>query len=226
MGRRIPIGNDDPILVHTSVLSLSLFIIGMASTMVIITGLCGVLFGRKSPPEQSSSPTSSTDDKKDATSNGETDDNDLEDAETRELPLPPALKAMSMKMPRSMSTNNLAKSHSTRNFDKAISMKMPRSMSTKLQDDKHHRKKGKLNSENSLWAKPIILGEKCKVPDEEDTLIYDKKGNKITTYHKKTTSSMSMSRQSSYIDPIAIPIRDKDKGVRKGDDEDSSNGDK
>ncbi|KAL0311862.1 UNVERIFIED_CONTAM: Pectinesterase inhibitor [Sesamum radiatum] len=44
--------------------------------------------------------------------------------------------------------------------------------------------------QDSLWRKTIILGEKCRVrDDDEDNILYDEKGNKIATFHQKTQSA-------------------------------------
>ncbi|KAL7205313.1 hypothetical protein ACSBR2_018290 [Camellia fascicularis] len=59
--------------------------------------------------------------------------------------------------------------------------------------------------EDSILKKTIILGEKCKVPDENDTILYDEKGNMTSTYHLKTPNSLALSRQTSSIDLEAIP---------------------
>ncbi|CAI9093722.1 OLC1v1029274C1 [Oldenlandia corymbosa var. corymbosa] len=76
-------------------------------------------------------------------------------------------------------------------------------------DDNNQNRKNrdkKLKHEDSIWKKTIILGEKCKVPDEddEDAILYDEKGNRIPAYHRKTTS-VALSRQNSGIDLDAIP---------------------
>lgn len=73
-------------------------------------------------------------------------------------------------------------------------------------DDYGTRKKDKkLKHEDSIWKKTIILGEKCKIPDEDDdAILYDENGNRISTYHRKSTS-LALSRQNSGIDPGAIP---------------------
>lgn len=40
---------------------------------------------------------------------------------------------------------------------------------------------GKLKHEDSIWMKTIILGEKCRVPDEEEgAIIYEGKGKRIS----------------------------------------------
>lgn len=84
----------------------------------------------------------------------------------------------------------------------SLSMKLPRSLSTAKREENHQQKKGDLNSEDTVWMKTIILGEKCKVPAEDDAaVIYDGKGNRISAYHPKTPSMFSLSRQCSFKDP-------------------------
>ncbi|KAM6541838.1 hypothetical protein CsatB_006285 [Cannabis sativa] len=69
-------------------------------------------------------------------------------------------------------------------------------------NDDTTKKKGKrkMDHQESIWMKTIILGEKCKVSDEEEeAVIYERKGKKISAYHPRTGSSLSISRQSSFI---------------------------
>ncbi|XP_047966567.1 uncharacterized protein LOC125210959 [Salvia hispanica] len=58
--------------------------------------------------------------------------------------------------------------------------------------------------EDSVWKKTIILGERCRVPedeDEDDVKLFDEKGNKIITYHPKSHSGLlQYSRQSTSLD--------------------------
>ncbi|CAK7352912.1 unnamed protein product [Dovyalis caffra] len=142
--------------------------------------------------------------------------------EVKELPLPPAMLMTAETTP---ANNFMKKSASTRSLSsvsmKAMSMKLPRSMSLAWKDGEeknNQKKKGKLKHEDSVWMKTIILGEKCKVPDEDEAVIYDGKGKRISTYHKKASSSFSaMSRQNSQIDLKAIPSQDREKGVSRKD---------
>ncbi|KAI3728204.1 hypothetical protein L6452_16836 [Arctium lappa] len=58
----------------------------------------------------------------------------------------------------------------------------------------------KLKHENSIVKKPIILGEKCKVPvDDEDPIVYDEKGREISTFHNKEPTVVSLARQYSRV---------------------------
>lgn len=55
----------------------------------------------------------------------------------------------------------------------------------------------KMTRSDSLLSKTIILGGKCRIPDEdEDHVILDENGQPITTFHRRQSCS-SMSRQSS-----------------------------
>jgi len=142
--------------------------------------------------------------------------------EIKELPLPPA---MQLTAETTSASNCMKKSASTRSLSsmsmKAISMKLPRSMSLVRKDGddkKNQKKKGKPKHEDSVWMKTIILGEKCKVPDEDEAVIYDGKGKRISTYHKKA----SCSRQNSQIDLNAIPSQDREKGVSREEGEEFS----
>uniref|UniRef100_A0A7N0V780 Uncharacterized protein n=1 Tax=Kalanchoe fedtschenkoi TaxID=63787 RepID=A0A7N0V780_KALFE len=63
--------------------------------------------------------------------------------------------------------------------------------------------KAKLEKEESVWMKTIILGEKCRV--EDDAVIFDQRGLKLTAYHPKVPSSLPVSRTSSYFHPDAVP---------------------
>ncbi|KAJ4709042.1 Phosphatidylinositol 3,4,5-trisphosphate 5-phosphatase [Melia azedarach] len=150
----------------------------------------------------------------------------------RELPLPPAMKTLR----GAYSCNNLTRTMSMRRVDTSSMMsmkKMPRSISVRNDDVHNNNKKKKkkagiLKTEDSVWKKTIILGEKCRPDEEDDGIIYDNKGNKITAYHKKTQSNYSLSRTSSRVDHDirASPVgRDKDKGVVRKDHGDKDEND-
>ncbi|KAI3692542.1 hypothetical protein L6452_32359 [Arctium lappa] len=67
------------------------------------------------------------------------------------------------------------------------------------EDDDKNCDNDKLKREDSVWKKTIILGEKCRVPDEdEDDIIFDENGRRITLFH-------SISRQSSNISQEVTP---------------------
>lgn len=86
-------------------------------------------------------------------------------------------------------------------------MKVPEALS-KIRTIKEQRHASKENaSQDSIWMKTIILGERCRVPndEEEDAIIYDDKGKRVPMYQPKTPRSLPVSRTNSYIDTSALP---------------------
>lgn len=156
--------------------------------------------------DENASPTTTTPSPATATnpSGGETE-NDGDEQRMKELPLPPKMQQVVNSSPPSQ----IAKSASERklNHMRSMSIKVPRSLSVVRNhlDEGRQRRKEKMKGEESIWTKTIILGEKCKVPDEEDGIIYEGKGKKISAYHPRAHSSMSFSRQGSAIDAEALP---------------------
>lgn len=223
MGRRIPT-DETSLLIHP-LLSLSLFVAGMAATVAIITALCS--FRRKSSqrsssqspdlkPEESSDVGNATNAEQPTTmaattttttpqQDSETDQENEDGRMSKELPLPPGMMYSGQLQYGNHDTTKtqMKKSASERRLLSHLSIKLPRSLSMakkdKVKEEYNKRKNnGKLKPEDSIWMKTIILGEKCKVPDDEEPVIYDAKGRRIPAYHPK-------SRQSSFIDPSAIP---------------------
>jgi len=216
MGRRIP--SDENLLIHPE-FSFSLLAIGMVATIAMIAALCGVRSRKKSSPlsspplnkkEENSVVSNSASSTVTITSSKAAEPVELEDSshnkkpQIKELPLPPSMKPIK----ESHSCNLITKSSSERRLPMSLSMKLPRSLSTakreenRRKEENHQQKKGDLNSEDTVWMKTIILGEKCKVPAEDDAaVIYDGKGNRISAYHPKTPSMFSLSRQCSFKDP-------------------------
>ncbi|PSS01259.1 Phosphatidylinositol 3,4,5-trisphosphate 5-phosphatase [Actinidia chinensis var. chinensis] len=230
MGRKLLIGENPS--VHP-IVSLSLLIAFMAAIVTLISSLC--VSRKKSPPHSASqrktteNPEVANSPQNEATTTTTTDTTmepeppsathiakdvatQPQTGEEPQLPLPP---------PPGMTHLRAASSCHYRMSSSASESKLLSSMSMRVQggggmgsrqqsrreEQQHEKKRGdkKLKHEDSIWKKTIILGEKCRVPDEDDTILYDEKGNRISTYHPKNPGSLPMSRQSSYIDPDAIP---------------------
>lgn len=222
MGRRVIV--DNAWLIHP-LLHLSFLAAGLAASMVIITAICSVRFRRRSkpsppqPPPQSnpleiakesnnSTPQPQTKEQEtehhEKTEHHTTENTEDTEVKIKELPLPPAMLQPKEGLP----SVNLIKMTSERKASfRILSLKMPRSLSVAINGvgehihQKEDKFKGMLKTEESVWMKTIILGEKC-VPDEEDPVIYDGKGKKISAYHPKSYSSVS--RQCSFLDPDAL----------------------
>lgn len=210
MGRKTPL--DESFLVHP-VLSFLVLAIGMAAAIAMITGLCGVRSRKKSSTSSSAAEDKSVAFNPPSTlpnvaaENAQTENaTEKADPVIKELPLPPAMKLMGETSPN----NQISKCMSERKLKINMSMKVPRSLSVSRhgdqKDDNGRHKKGKIKADDSVWMKTIILGEKCKVANEDEAVIYEGQGKKISAYHPRTASSISFSRQSSFIDPDAITI--------------------
>ena len=235
MGRRFP-AND----IHSlhPVLSFSLLAAGIAAALAIIAGLCGVRPRRRlrNSPPPSPAPTAKLPNK---TLDSQ---NDVAAAQELRLPLPPAMKQL---VRESYSCNDMAgklaaseqkkvsASSSMQVIERSLSMARPCNNSTtrdhnKKEDHDHqiirNKTTVKMDHQDSIWMKTIILGEKCKVPDhhgdgngdrdhgegdrESHGVIYEGfNGVKITAYHPRTASSLSISRQCSFVEHESISAR-------------------
>ncbi|PNY15621.1 hypothetical protein L195_g012320 [Trifolium pratense] len=129
----------------------------------------------------------------------------------KELPLPPAMQVMQQSN-NNINTKLVNRTTSERKLKFNLSMKMPRSLSLARNWDKKEDKyknleigkKEKLKADEGVWMKAIILGEKCVPDEEEDAVIYEGKGKKISAYHPRssvssTTNNKSLSRQWSSV---------------------------
>lgn len=231
MGRKFPVYSDNISLIH-QLLYFSFLIATFAATIAIITAICSVRFRRKSspPPPPKADPLNIPKDLKlnpssspppittETISNSEhvasierseqnnftteTTENN-EEVQIKELPLPPSM--LVPKEPSSLYKNsNLKKVASERRASFSLSLKMGRSLSVARNwDNKEDKNKGKVKTEDSVWMKTIILGEKC-VPDEEDPVIYEGKGKRISAYHPKSYSTIS--RQNSFLDADVFSV--------------------
>lgn len=125
-----------------------------------------------------------------------------------ELSLPPARKAA---LQGTHSCNNmvLRKSMSTKKkLSASLTIQMPRSLSMTMKRDTEDKsvRKTKLKAENSILVRPIILGEKCRVLDEEGDEDHKQRMPKHRIYHPRSLSSISISRTNSNIDMNVIPV--------------------
>ncbi|EOY29937.1 Uncharacterized protein TCM_037314 [Theobroma cacao] len=219
MGRMIPLDGDP--IIH-SALPFSLLVAGMAATIAIITGLCG--FRRKPSADSSAAPHLAEKSELDVPPSNnaaettlvppsvvttsitlETEERtDNSEEVIKELPPPPAMRTLR----ETYSCNNfMTKSASSRKLSSTLSLKHKRSISVNK-----IREKGKSKAEESVWTKTIILGEKCRVSDDhDDAVIYDGKGNRVTTYHPRSLSTVSLSRTCSSRNPDTISNQDKEK---------------
>ncbi|KAK4367271.1 hypothetical protein RND71_015151 [Anisodus tanguticus] len=220
MGRKIPLGEVHPNhpLIYFLFLTASI-----VSIIGIVSSLCGLLERIKGSPAGDSKENAAVV----STSQNEPENAKISDANNEEssdkrseenilqppLPPPPAMRAVAS---HNLRTNSMAPTRVSRSNSsiKSIQRKLSTSMSMKVTafsgalTQRREKINSKLKHEDSIWKKQIILGEKCKVPnhdEDDDTVIYDENGNKISPYYPKQLNVLSMSRQSSEIDANAIP---------------------
>lgn len=184
----------------------------MAGAIAIITSLCG--FRKKLSPK--SSPIIKVDRKSSELTKEKAVVND---EDMKELSVPPSMTQQA-RLSLSSSKPNIKKSASEKKLLSTLSMKAQRSLSmvkNNINQKDEQKNKGKLKHEDSIWMKTIILGEKCKVAHEENgAIIYEANGKRISAYHPRTISSLSVSRQCSSIEQDSIPIQ---KGKLEDDDD-------
>uniref|UniRef100_A0A5B7B3Z4 Uncharacterized protein n=1 Tax=Davidia involucrata TaxID=16924 RepID=A0A5B7B3Z4_DAVIN len=213
MGRKIPVSKNPSL--HP-ILSLWLLLACIAATIATISSLCGALSRKKSPPPSASQHITTENSDSDVVispmneAKTTMEPSPQNEEEEEELPPPP---------PPPPGVLRGEASYHFRSNSTASQGRLSRSMSMRVQgggriwrqlsrrEERHEKKRErKLNHEDSIWKKTIILGGKCRVPDDEDdAILYDEKGNRISTYHPRTASSLPVSRQTSFIDPDAIP---------------------
>ncbi|CAK8568440.1 unnamed protein product [Lathyrus sativus] len=220
MGRRPPLEN---IIVIHPFLHFSFFLASFVASIAIITAICSVRFLRKSQPdppqaqpldlskdsnETSPSPASPQHaeehepEHKNSTPVEQKQETENNEFLMKELPLPPAM----LQPKESLSGINMKKVASERKTSFSLSLKMPRNLSLAKNWDqiKEDINKVKPKTEESVWMKTIILGEKCNPDDEDDPVIFEGKGKKIAAYHPKSYSTIS--RQCSFLDPDALCV--------------------
>lgn len=233
MGRNIPLGEVHPI--HHSLVYFSFMIACISATIAIFSSLCGSLTKKKSPPPPISSNTrdnnensfvngttspKETSPRYDASfKRNSTDQRQLQGEESiflqQPLPPPPSMRANSNLRANSMTPTTHSRSNSSQGkLSASVSMRafggsLGSRQSSRREDSNYDNKKRdkKLSKdEDSIWKKQIILGEKCKIPadEDDDTILYDENGNRISAYHPKPIA-LTISRQSSNIEEHEIP---------------------
>ncbi|WOL14036.1 hypothetical protein Cni_G22816 [Canna indica] len=206
MGRRIPI---PPQVLHPS-LSIFLLVAWVAAAVTVVLSLCATCHRRSSrkpspdspasPPNESvakpasvdaAAPTSEQHDEKPADQGADVEPVTVieiaPDAVATHGPLPPTM------LPPSASTK------------RKMSMSFGKGLPDKLRMSRRERKG---ESEDTIWKKTIILGEKCKVAsdeEEEEVVVVDEKGNRQRYYHPRTPKSRQASRNNSFFYPDETP---------------------
>lgn len=224
MGRKIPLDNNDPSQAFHQTLCVPLLLAGIAAVMALVSLLCGDRSrGKPESPSSTHNPAEKTENSPSIspptaikTQNDSESVLDIAESESSssgsgsgsfkesQRNLLTGKRTQSIRGAFS-STNLLRKSASTQIMAKNLSTRMQRSVSMAGRDLQDMMNKGgKPKPEESVWMKTIILGEKCRVEDGEEAIIYERKGNKISAYHPKSSGS--------FIHHSAIRSRDEQRG--------------
>nr|GLL47042.1 unnamed protein product [Ipomoea trifida] len=230
MGRNIPAYHDYNNYNHKKhpvALSLTFLIACIAATIAVVWSLCGALSRKKppggapvgddeTPPSQKrnhpekfpSSPPPAKPEFTPLTPQPEAEEEDgsiiIKNDGIRRYgnfsrPLPPPPSRSASCHVRSHSQPVKLESSVSERVSTSSMMMMMRQGSRRDNNNSNNKMKY-LKHEDSVWKKAIILGEKCRVPDEdEEAIVYDEKGKRISTYHPKTKSNAFeiLSRQNS-----------------------------
>lgn len=220
MGRTIPPHNNNNHIIfftHHPFLSFSFLAATLAATIVIIAAMCGVKSPKK--PSPSSTPSDhhlNNTEENDLNSESpqiiitkpENQRNETLSNNNESLPLPPAMLQKNVSSSVDMKKYSLERRSS---FNLSFK-KVPRSFTKAKSDD--------FKTEESVWMKTIILGEKCVPDEEESSVIYEGKGKRISAYHPRSSSSLSIiSKQLSSIDLDSLPHDDEDDDDRDSQDQ-------
>ncbi|KAK9683893.1 hypothetical protein RND81_10G172800 [Saponaria officinalis] len=229
MGRTLPMEEITTFQPTTSVI---LTIIWMAALVTTISGLCGLWSKKitKSPSTKENDETKEGDENPNplqpptVVEQGTSEDDQFA---TKPLPPPPsavnlelgdiATGKMKPKIDKTSSLQNyMSKNTSRKRLTSSISMRMSMKLKDKASEFKGKASEFKdkasdltdlrknKNENESLWQKRIILGEKCRLPNQDDEgVAYDGQGNNVVT-QTQTRKLPSMSRSCSSIDHRAL----------------------
>ncbi|PWA93353.1 hypothetical protein CTI12_AA070050 [Artemisia annua] len=201
MVRNFPTRKSSP---HNPLLSFTFTVAFVAAVVAIISSLCG--FTKKK--QRTTSPSTTQEPSIDE----ETQTLDVRIAEktdnhhpSLELPPPRETVVEPLPPPSAMGKLRAVSYHVRSNSNVSEKGRLSSSMSMRSlggykkaskREQKHE--KNKLSHEESIWKKTIILGEKCRVPDDdEEAILYDEKGMRIPTFRRKQTSGLQISRHDS-----------------------------
>ncbi|MCE3050449.1 hypothetical protein HAX54_047224 [Datura stramonium] len=194
--------------IHHPFVYFSFMIACISATIAIFSSLCGSLTKKKSPPPApsnnnenlfangtTSSPKETYPVYDASFKRNSTDQSQLQGEEStflqQQLPPPPSMRASTSSINSHLRDNSMAPTTHSRSNSSSSQGKLSASVSMRAfggslgssrredsNSDNKKRDKKSNKDEDSIWKKQIILGEKCKVPADEDngTIFYDENG--------------------------------------------------
>ncbi|KAF8697587.1 hypothetical protein HU200_035773 [Digitaria exilis] len=176
-------------------IALSFFVACVAATVVLTSSMCSAC-GRKPKPATQPDPTSSDQ----LAGTGSVSGRSQQEAATEEeeeavVRLSPELATHGAidpeALPKSTSKRRLSMSMS-KNLSMSMNIPDKLRLSRRERKDHHH----KVESEDTLWKKGIILGEKCRIPGEREAEL----GDGVDPADELAAGSF---RRSSYSRPVS-----------------------
>ncbi|XP_062232901.1 uncharacterized protein LOC133930275 [Phragmites australis] len=169
-------------------IALSFFVACVAATVALVSSMCSAC-GRKPKAASQATPATAG---LGSVSDGHADTEEEEAVVTLSPELATHGPIAPVALPSSTSKRRLSIS-----LSKNLSMNIP----DKLRLSRRERKEHKVESEDTLWKKGIILGEKCKIPGERDGEAGDgvDPADEIAAgSFRRSSYSRPMSRSSSF----------------------------
>ncbi|XP_062228057.1 uncharacterized protein LOC133926247 [Phragmites australis] len=180
--------------------ALYFFVACVAATVALVSSMCSACGRKPKAAAASDQPT-----RVGSVSDGSHADNQKAGAASEEeavVTLSPELATHGpiapVAMPSSTSKRRLSLSIS---LSKNLSMNIPDKMRLWSMNRSMNRKEHKVESEDTLWKKGIILGEKCKIPGERDGEAgdgVDPADELAAGSFRRSSYSRPMSRSSSF----------------------------
>ncbi|KAJ0971335.1 hypothetical protein J5N97_019294 [Dioscorea zingiberensis] len=94
-------------------------------------------------------------------------------------------------------------SASKRKLSMSLSVRIPEGLQrVKLRKrEKQEKDEEEEEDQESLWKKTIILGDRCRIPSDEEgeAVVFDRRGNRVRNYRPRTPRSLPVSRSNSFM---------------------------
>ncbi|KAL6606195.1 hypothetical protein ACP70R_041848 [Stipagrostis hirtigluma subsp. patula] len=201
MARWLPPPPPPPAGVHAfshDAIALSFFVACVAATLALVSSMCSACGRRTKPaatPDQSSGASSAAGaSDADAQKAGAADE---EEEEEVVVTLSPELGTHGpidpVALPSSRSKRRLSLSVSM-----SVSKNLGKNIPDKMRLSRRDRKEHKVESEDTLWKKGIILGEKCRIPGEREGEARDAADDLAVESFRRSSYSRPVSRSSSF----------------------------
>ncbi|GJN00909.1 hypothetical protein PR202_ga18136 [Eleusine coracana subsp. coracana] len=178
------------------VIALSFFVACVAATLALVSSMCSAC-GRKPKTAAASDPDNPAGTGSVSHSGSLKQSGDASGEEEVMVTLSPELAThgpiAAVALPSSTSKRRL----SSMSLSKNLSMNIP----DKLRLSRRERKDHKVESEDTLWKKGIILGEKCKIPGERDgeaSEAVDPADEVVAESFRRSSYSRPVSRSGSF----------------------------